>query len=154
MEADELDDAIQQLRTDLDTERRERTKLFADFNQLSQKLRYPGTKFLVELEYKLVYDASQTVADATLSSPVVIETLPGTLHAVYEVSAYCSDSNTPVILCDGTSSVSPSAAIAVMLQRQRATSPTRIEVSVLIRNDSGASRTVAVRVWRRLGMGS
>jgi hypothetical protein len=154
VETDAIDDAIQQLQADLDAERRERLKLRTDFDLLSSKLRTPGTKFLVDLEYRLVYDATQTVADATLSTPVLIETLPGTLHAIYEVSAYCTDSNTPVILCDGTSSVSPAAAIAVMLQRQRATSPTRIAVSVLIRNDSGASRSVAVRVWRRLGMGS
>lgn len=154
MEADELDDAIQQLRTDLDRTERDRARLEQLVKDFTNKLRYPGTKFLVDLEYKLVYDATQSVTNATLSTPVIIETLPGTLHALYVVSAYCSDSNTPVVLCDGTVSVSPANAVSVMIQRQRATSPTRIESSVLIRNDSGGTRAIAVRVWRRLGMGS
>jgi hypothetical protein len=125
-----------------------------DFDQLAVKFRAPGTRFLVDLEYKLVYDDTITVGASSLHVATPFETLPGTLHALYALSAYCSDSNTPVVIGDGSVIVAPSDAVSIGIHRQRATSPTRIEASVVLYNSGAVEADIAVRVWRRLGMGS
>jgi hypothetical protein len=154
VEADALDDAIQQLQADLDAERRERLKLRTDFDLLSSKLRTPGTKFLVDLEYRLVYDATVEIAHSMMVTGALVETLPGTLHAVYAVSAYAPSSNTPLVITDGSIIVPPGNTFSVALQRRRQTSPTRIETTLVYYNFTGVDQFIAVRVWRRLGMGS
>jgi hypothetical protein len=165
MDPDELEDAVtavqQQadtLRADVDRLRTEYDRTVRAFDQLSQKLRYPGTKFLVELEYKLVYDTTVTATTApavsTWPAATPFDTLPGTLHAVYVVSAYAPSSNTPVVITDGSVIVAPSNAVSVAIQRQRQTSPTRIEAKIIIDNSTGVDQSLALRVWRRLGMGS
>jgi hypothetical protein len=165
MDPDELEDAIQTLQDAQQTLRTEHDKLRTEydrtaraFDQLSQKLRYPGTKFLVELEYKLVYDTTVTATTApavsTWPAATPFDTLPGTLHAVYVVSAYAPSSNTPVVITDGSVIVAPSNAVSVAIQRQRQTSPTRIEAKIIIDNSTGVDQGIALRVWRRLGMGS
>jgi hypothetical protein len=153
MDAEEFEERLAALerervpRADFDRLRRE-------YDDLRNKLRYPGTKFLVDLEYQLVYEGTVSVATLDVEVDDVFETLPGALHAVYRLSAYSTDSNTPVVVCDGSLSVAPSDTVAVAIQRQRQTSPTRIEASVIVRNDTADTVNIAVRVWRRLGMGS
>lgn len=142
------------LRTELDRERQDRQQLRREYDGLANKLRYPGTKFLVDLEYKLVYDTTLTIATSTLALGAVFETLPGALHAVYALSAYAPSSNTPVLITDGSVIVAPSNAVTVAIQRQRQTSPTRIEAKVAVYNATAGDVDIAIRVWRRLGMGS
>jgi hypothetical protein len=154
MDPEELDAALDDLRRDRDRQRQDFDRLRREYDDLRTKLRYPGTAFLVELEYKLVYEGTIEVATVDIEVDDIFETLPGAIHAVYVLSAYCTDSNTPVVVCDGSLSVAPSNAVAVAIQRQRQTSPTRIEASVVVRNDTAGTVNVAVRVWRRLGMGS
>lgn len=160
METDELDDAIaalqQQaatLRADLDRTERERVTLQRAHDQLAQKLRYPGTKFLVDLEYKLIHDATLTVPTGGVVT-ALIETLPGALHALYHLSAYCVDSSSPGVVVDGEIEGARALTLAASLQRVRQTAPLRIEVTLVVTNNTVADRDVAVRVWRRLGMGS
>ena len=59
----------------------------------------------------------------------------------------------PLLITDGTVIVPPANTFSVALQRRLQTSPTRIEVSLVYYNFTGADREIAVRVWRRLGMG-
>lgn len=152
MDADALDDAIEDLRKDRAALQQRLDTLRADFDRFLNKFQ-PGTKFLVDLEYKLVFDGTITVAASTLQLSSVIETLPGTLHALYGLSAYAPSSNTPVLITDGSVIVAPSNAVTVALQRQRQTSPTRIETKVAVYNATASSADIAVRVYRRLGVG-
>lgn len=154
MTLEELDEAVQQLRTELDRAEQERRALESDFLTLKRKLSLPGTKFLVDLEYRLVYDATLTATASALTTSAVFETLPGTLHAVYVLSAHAPSSNTPVLITDGSVIVAPTNAVTVAVQRQRATSPTRTEAKVAVYNSAATDQSIAVRVWRRLGMGS
>lgn len=155
MDVDEIDDAIAALQRDRDQLREKVDRLRRDHDTLSGKLRFPGTKFLVDLEYKLVLDTTITAAASTLTVPAgFFESLPGALHAVYCVSALCTDSNIPVVITDGSIIVAPAGAISVGVQRQLKTTPTRIESQVAIYNSVAAPHDVAVRIWRRLGMGS
>jgi hypothetical protein len=157
MTFDEIERTFRDLRTDLDQARRDIAKAQHDHDQLSGKLRYPGTKFLVDLEYKLVYDATLTAAGTPATTVQtlgpVFETLPGLLHAVYELSAYAPGSNVPVITSHGGGGT-PASVIQVRLERARQTGPTRTEIRVAMQNTIGTDYAVAVRVWRRLGMGS
>jgi hypothetical protein len=166
MDPDELDDAVttlqqerQTLRADLDKLRTEYDRTARAFEQLSQKLRYPGTKFLVELEYKLVYEVTTSIGPGsvvvvpTVGTPA-FETLPGTLHAVYVLSAYAPDSDTPVVVMDGSVIAPPANTVSIGIQRQRQSSPLRIEARLILDNAGGGTHNVTVRVWRRLGMGS
>ena len=158
MDPDELERAVQQLRADLEEERRKQARLVADFTQLSAKLRSPGTKFLVDLEYRLVYENTALVIPLNYTGAVPIETLPGKLHALYLLSAYAVSDTTAVVVTDGpllpvTTPLADGVSIAI--ERQLATSPARILVGLRVANTRAANAvTVAVRVWRRLGMGS
>jgi hypothetical protein len=58
------------------------------------------------------------------------------------------------VITDGSVIVAPSNAVSVAIQRQRQTSPTRIEAKIIIDNSTGVDQSLALRVWRRLGMGS
>ena len=145
---------IQASRRDLDTTERERSQLRRDFDQLASKLRYPGTSWLVDLEYRLVYDATIAVPDITATVGVVFETLPGALHALYVVSAYAPTNTTVAVLTDGPIIVGPAPLCTVAITRQLLASPSRIESRCLYYQNTGASLDVAVRIWRRLGMGS
>ena len=150
---------VQQLRADLDQERRERLALKATVEQLRTKLLYPGTKFLVELEFRVIFEGRILVALNSTRADL-IDTLPGELHALYQVSAY-SVSNTPMVLTDGALSSYPALSpplaegVSVCLQRQRQSAPVRTEVSLRLVNASATmNANIAVKVWRRLGMGS
>jgi hypothetical protein len=165
MDPDELEDAVTALETWRDQQKQDMTQLQRDHTQLrreydllANKLRYPGTKFLVDLEYKLVYDTTLTVPSSPtyLVSPV-FETLPGRLHAVYALSAYPVDSNVDIVVCDGWV-LGPlgtlNSGVSIAIARQRQAAPLRIEHSVVINNSAGISVDIAIRIWRRLGMGS
>lgn len=154
MTEDEAIAALEALQRDRDQQRQDLDRLRREFDQLSQKLRYPGTKFLVDLEYKLVYDATLTATASTQTVSAVIETLPGALHAVYALSAYASGSDTPKVITDGAIIVGPTDAVTVALQRQRTSSPRTIAVKVILYNSAVTDYDIAIRVWRRLGMGS
>ena len=148
MDAEDMRAAIAQLQADLDAERAERDILRKDHDALH--LTVMG--LAVKAQYRLLYDATVAVGSGTETSDI-FETLPGTLHAIYAVSAYAPDSDTPVIVANGPVESAPSAGICVSIQRQRQSNPTRIECRVLLDN-SGSVANVAVRVWRRLGIGS
>lgn len=150
----DAEEAIQELQRDRDRQRQDFDRLRREYDDLRNKLRYPGTKFLVDLEYKLVYDETNTIAHSSMVQGDVFETLPGALHALYCVSAYAPSSNTPLIITDGSVIVPPGNTFSVAVQRQRQTSPTRIEASLVYYNFTGVDQAIAVRVWRRLGMGS
>lgn len=139
---------LQQAQRDAD---REHDKLRADFTVLSNKLRYPGTKFLIDLEYKLVYDATVSANPGTFTISTAFETLPGGLHAVYHVSGYASDI---VVVSDGNVIVPPTPSISICIQRELLTNPTRVEAKVYLYNSDVSAHSVSVRVWRRLGLGS
>jgi hypothetical protein len=153
VETDEIDSTLADLRRDLTRERDERRLLQRKLDDLTNKLRYPGTKFLIDLEYALVYDDTIAVGALSLHVEPPFETLQGLLHSVYEPSAYCPTSNTPVVVTNGSLIVAPADAISVAIHRQRQTGPTRIDASVAIYNASASPIEIAVRVWRRLGMG-
>jgi hypothetical protein len=154
MDFDELDRTVETLTRDRDQLRQDVERLRREFDQLNSKLRYPGTKLLVDLEYQLLYDSTTTVV--TLGSTnTLIETLPSLLHAVYQLSAYCTDSTSPYVVCDGGLVGSPGLTIGVYLARVQVPGPPKaIEVRLIVSNPTAANRTIAVRVWRRLGMGS
>jgi hypothetical protein len=158
MDADELDDAIHQLQRDRDELKAKLEKLRVDHDVLSGKLRFPGTKFLIDLEYRVVYDATATFGHAGTTGAFTLtaafDTLPGTLHAVYALSAHAPSSDTPVLITDGSVIVAPANAITIALQRQRQTSPTRIEAKLAVYNSTASDQSLAIKVWRRLGMGS
>lgn len=154
MTVDEIDDRIRDLERDRDQQRVEFDRLRVGYEQLRNQLRYPGTRFLLDLSWKRVYKGTVSVATVTLNVGAVFETLPGAQHALYLPSAYCTDSNTPVVVCDGALSVAPANTVAVAVQRQKQSSPTRIEAKVLVRNDTAGTVNVAVEVWRRLGIGA
>lgn len=149
-----LQDTARQLQQDLDRERQERERTTRDVEGLQRRLLQRGSKFLVDLEYRLVHEATVSVAAGTVVVGAVFDTLPGTLHAVYVLSAYAPSSNTPAVITDGSVIVAPANAVSVGVQRQRQTTPLRIEASVIYDNTGGAAASIAVRVWRRLGMGS
>jgi len=145
---------LDKILTDTSVARRDLDTLTRRFEGLSGKLQTPGTKFLVELEYRLVYDATITVPAASATA-VTVETLPGLLHSVYVLSAYCYDSDTPSVVCDGTIESTLGGAAAVRLQRTRVTGPPlSVLVEVVVKNTTANERQFPVRVWRRLGMGS
>lgn len=156
MELDDVDDALEQVQRDLAALTTKHDTLKRDHDQLSGKLRSPGTKFLVDLEYKLVHESTVAVAAGTVVVGSVFETLPGALHAVYVLSAYAPASNTPVVITDGSVIVAPANAVSVAIQRKRASSGTQLslQAAVIYDNTGAVSVDVAVRVWRRLGMGS
>lgn len=148
-------EAIATLERDRDVQRGEHDRLRRQFEVLEGKLRFPGTKFLVDLEYQLVYEGSIVAIMSTLTTSEPIETLPGALHAVYALSAYAPSTSVPVVINDGSVIVAPSDAVTVAIQRQVLTGPTRTEARVAVYNSSASGdHTIAVRVWRRLGMGS
>jgi len=146
----DLDKAL----SDLSTTRRDLDTLTRRFEVLSGKLQTPGTKFLVELEYKLVYDAVVSVPDVTVAFGAIFETLPGALHSIYVVSAFATTNTTVQVLTDGPILVGPTSRCSVAISRQQKASPTRIEATVIYYQNTGAALNVSVRIWRRLGMGS
>lgn len=146
-----VQDTIVEIQSDSTVQRADLALLSKKFDELEGKLRFPGTKFLVDLEYRLVYEGTLTAPFSSAISSTIIESLPGTLHAVYIISAYCAVPSVSVI-CDG--SASDLVGIHAHLVRTFETSPARIDVTVRLRNTSITSRDVVVRVWRRLGIGS
>jgi hypothetical protein len=154
MDFAELDTTVQTLTRDRDRLREDLDRLRREFEQLNGKLRYPGTKFLVDLEYKLAYEGTTTVATGG-STNTLVDTLPGLLHGVYVLSAYCTDSTSPLVVCDGGLYGGPGLTIGVYLARVQVPGPPpAIEVRLIVANGTLNPRTVAVRVWKRLGMGS
>lgn len=162
MTPEELEEALSALeaahaRAERERERlrQEHERLRREFDVLEGKLRFPGTRFLVDLEYQLVYEGSIVAIMSTLTTSEPIETLPGALHAVYALSAYAPSTSVPLVINDGSVIVAPSDAVTVAIQRQVLTGPTRTEARVAVYNSSASGdHTIAVRVWRRLGMGS
>ena len=146
MDDEDLTATLDQVQADLRTARDEQTRLRDEHDRLVLEVRNPNVKTL----WRVVYEDTATITGTMVSG--VFETLPGTLHAVYVLSAYAPESNTPVVCADGTDLV-PSDGINVSIQRQRATSPTRTECRLLFHN-SGSPVAVAWKVWRRLGLGS
>jgi hypothetical protein len=142
------------LKTDVDL-------LRTQFDDLTGKLKYPGTKFLVDLEYRLVFDDTIIVNHDSAITSAPIEVLPGLLHAVYAISAYAPTSDIPIIVMDGAyvkvTTATSQNIVTVALQRQRSTNPDAITVSLRVSNKLDPDLdnvNVAIRVWRRLGMGS
>jgi hypothetical protein len=154
MEPEELDAALRELQRDRDRQRQDFDRLRREYDQLAAKLRYPGTELLPYLQYQRVYDGTLTAASATLTTSEIFDTLPGALHATYLLSAYAATSSVPLVISDGSVIVAPSDALTVAIQRQRQTGPTRIEARVAVYNSAVGDYDVAVRVWRRLGMGA
>ena len=142
---------IDNTRIDIDVLQSKLDKLQQDFEVLQGKFRYPGTKFLVDLEYRLLYEGTLTVPASSAISSAVIETLPGALHAVYSLSAHCMQSSVALI-CDG--SAPALVGLHVHLLRSRSLDPIRIDVTARVQNTTSTEHTVAIRVWRRLGIGS
>jgi hypothetical protein len=130
------------------------TRLSVRVESFTQKLSTPGTKFLVNLEYRLVYDTVVTVPNITATFGAVFETLPGALHAVYVISAFATTNLTVQVLTDGPIIVGPGSLCTVAIARQQKAAPTRIESTIIYYQNTGAPLDVSVRVWRRLGMGS
>jgi len=137
---------------DLSTTQRDLDTLTKRFEILSGKLQTPGTKFLVELEYRLLYDSVLVVPATSGLSSGVFETLPGLLHAVYLISAYC-DNASPSVICDGEEISGLTGVIGVSILRKKISGPA-ITAEVWAHNNTASERNAYVRVWRRLGMGS
>lgn len=152
MEQADLERLVEELQRDRDKLREDHEKLRHEYDVLAGKLRYPGTDFLVKLEYAPIFDSTITAtsADITISAP--FDTIPGTGHASYLLSAYVPTSNTPVIICDGSIIVAPSNTIAVAIQRSVDTGPTRTVARVVLYNSAVLDYDVSVRVWKRLGL--
>ncbi len=146
--------SLRDLERGREQQRRELDRLREEYDTLAGKLRYPGTDFLVQLEYQMVYEGTLTAVASTLTTSPIFDTLPGALHAIYALSAYCPTSNVPVIVTDGSVIVAPADAVSVAIQRQLRTGPTRIEARVAMYASTATDYPIAVKVWRRLGMGS
>src|SRR4029077_154096 len=116
MDFAELDATVQTLTRDRDRLREDLDRLRREFDQLDGKLRYPGTKFLVDLEYKLVYEGTITAPLNSIATQV-IQTLPGALHALYALAAYATETGI-LVLTDG-GGAGPPGSLAVRLGRQR-----------------------------------
>lgn len=151
MDTDAIDDLIEQLRSDLDAEKRERERLRTDFDLLSSKLRTPGTKFLVDLEYRLIY--SGTVSIPTLGPhDTLLETRKDGQDAIYEMSAKRTDTNGEGVIYFGAPVVAPPNAVLLCLDTRYATGPNRQETYLVAYNTKGSTVNVTVKVWRRIGM--
>lgn len=153
LDLDEALSLLETLKTTTEQQREDFDKLRREYDTLASKLRYPGTDFLVKLEYERVYDGTILAEPSTISTSAIFETLPGALHAPYVLSAYALNSSVPVIICDGAVIVSPSDTITIAIQRQYQTGPARIESRVVVYNSSVSEFNIAVRVWKRLGLG-
>lgn len=153
-----VQNTIAEIQSDSTIQQTDLALLSKKFDELEGKLRFPGTKFLVDLEYNIVYDA-RIVINTSSTSQISIDTLHGELHAVYQLSAYAT-TNTPIILMDGaslgslTDLGSLTNGVSVCLLRQRASDPTRIEIYLNVINSIASPQTLAIKVWRRLGIGS
>jgi hypothetical protein len=154
MDTDAIDNEIQKLKRDRDRLQIKVDRVRQDFDLFQGRLRYPGTQFLIDLEYLLVLDVTLSCNGPALTIGNVFETLPGALHAVYTLSAYATDSDVPVIMTDGSVLVAPADSVTVAIQRRRQSTPVRTEARIVIYNNTAAAKNIAVRVWRRLGMGS
>lgn len=149
---------VETLQTQSDELQIQSDKVKQDLDILTTRLISPGGRFLIDLEYQTVY-AAQIVIDTSSTSRISIDTLPGELHAVYQLSAYAT-TNTPIILMDGaslgslTDLGSLTNGVSVCLLRQRASDPTRIEIYLNVINSIASPQTLAIKVWRRLGIGS
>lgn len=150
MEADEIDDAILELRRDRDAQRQRYDKLKADFDAFLNKFQ-PGTKFLVNLEYRLIYDTTLTLATG---GPVetLIETRKDLQHAVYELSAKRTDTNGEAVIYGGTVSVVPGNSVQLALESRYNSSGPSVDTYLVSYNSKGSDVAVAVKIWRRLGM--
>lgn len=154
MTVEEIEDRIRTLERDGEQRRVALDRLRTEYDQLRNQLRYPGTRFLVDLSYKLVYDATITAAasggSGTATAGPVFETTDG--QAVYVLAAHCTDSDTPLVTTHGGGTTTSADSIVVRLEHQRA--GRKWEHYVAVTNFLLADHDVAVRVWRRLGMGS
>jgi hypothetical protein len=149
---DELPGEVAALVRARDQQRQDFDRLRREFDVLAGKLRYPGTEFLVHLEYQVVFDSTVVAEASTLSTSEIFETLPGAQHVPYVLSAYAPTSSVPLLVCDGSIIVAPADAVTVAIQRQLQTGPTRIEARIAVYSATGGTHTIAVKVWRRLGM--
>ena len=144
---------LSDLRREFDREREERRALERRYDTLAAKLSYPGTRFLVDLSYKLVYDATLTAAasggSGTATTGPVFEITEG--HAVYVLAAHCTDSDTVLVTTHGGGTTTSADSIVARIEHQR--SGTKWEHYVGLTNFILADHDVAVKVWRRLGMG-
>jgi hypothetical protein len=152
MEPEEIEAALRELERARDQQRQDFDKLKREFELLNGKLRFPGTDFLIRLEYQAVYEGTILAAASTLTTAPIFDTLPSAQHALYHVSAYAPTSSVPILVTDGSLIVNPSDPVTVAILRQLRTGPTRIECRVAVYNFTGGEQTIAVKVWKRLGM--
>ncbi len=148
---DPLQEQVDGLAERADAQREDFDKLEARFDQLAAKFG-PGTKFLVDLEERLVYPETTITAVKNTTTVAVIETLPGALHASYRLSAEPTETGV-VVITDGLGVV-PTNGCAVCLGREYKTGPTRIEITVRVYNsDATNDHPIKVKIWKRLGLG-
>jgi hypothetical protein len=150
MDFDELPTAVETLERDRERLRQDVDRLRRDFDQLNAKLRYPGTRFLVDLEYTLVFDTT-VAAVLNTTTTRVIEILPGEQLATYRLAAVPLETGV-IVLTDG-GGASPVNGIALRLGHERLAGPTRTQTTLLATNVLAANHTVRVKIWRRVGMG-
>jgi hypothetical protein len=152
MEADAIDDAIQVLQADYAALAAKHDKLRTDYDLLSLKLRYPGTKFLVDLGYRLVYDATITCAAGGPHS-TLIQTRKDLQHAVYVLSARRTDTNGEGVLYNGMATVLPGNSVQLAIESRYNSSGPSLDTYLLDYNSKATSVSVAVKIWQRLGLG-
>lgn len=139
---DRVQSDVADLRAELERQKAEAEQFRAKFG--------PGTKFLVDLEERLVYSGTITAVKNTVTTTLV-DTLQGALHASYRVSTQPTETGVGII-GDGAGTI-PTNGIAVALGREYKTSPIRIEVSVRLTNThTTTDHPIAVKVWRRMGL--
>jgi hypothetical protein len=150
LDLDQLPAAVDTLQRDRDRLSQDAERLRREFDQLNSKLRYPGTRFLVDLEYSLVFDTTVTAALSTTTTTLV-EIVPGAQLATYRVAALPLETGV-IVLTDG-GGASPVNGIALRLGHELLAGPTRTQTTLLATNVLAANHTVRVKIWRRMGMG-
>ena len=125
----------------------------ASSTQPNPKLRYPGTKLFVDLEYQLSTTAPTTVVTlGHLNTPDRNPAAPARI-AVYRLSAYCTDSTSPYVVATGGLVGSPGSRSASISARPGARPPRRSRSSHRQQSDRRQPHDCRSRV-ARLGMGS
>lgn len=152
MDADALDDAILELQAAKDRQRQDFDRLRREFDQLTNKLRYPGTRFLIDLAYKLVY-ANTALSVATLGPhTTLIEQRNDLQHGVYVMSAKQTATDAEGVIYDGAPVVVPGNAVLLSIYSAYNASGPSLDTYLVAYNTKGATVTVDVKVWRRLGL--
>lgn len=121
-------------------------ELLADSRQV-------GSPSLLRRLFRLVYDATITIATGGPHATGPIEAQEDRQHAFYVLSALRLDTNTEEVIYGGTVAVFPSNSVTVAIARRyNSGPPTKVETYLETYNTKGTSVAVQVKVYRLAGL--